>query len=370
MEHIRIKSCFSQDVTVVSNDFLDRFLPNANGDFVKIYLYLLRSASTENDALTLCSIADRMNCTENDVNRALRYWEKEGILRLMKNDRGEIGEIAFTSFCAPGFSPDNPSGPVSDRAHHPEPVSPKQNQQEEKQEKKEAAPLPKPSDITTERLAELGQRDEIRELFFIAQQYLNHPLSRAEMQHICYYYDNLHMSPDLVDYLLQYCISRGHSSFHYIDKVAFGWNEEGIVSVHSARKSVESYHKEYYDILKALGVDNHHPVAEEIKLMKKWLERYHFPLEIIREACTRTVMTATKPSLRYADSILSRWHTRGVKTLDDIKQLDAEHETRSAAAAARPAKGGAGSRNSFQNFSPSDLDYDELEQLMADSDNN
>ena len=36
MDMIKIRSCLSQDVTIISNDFLDRFLPEANGEFIKI----------------------------------------------------------------------------------------------------------------------------------------------------------------------------------------------------------------------------------------------------------------------------------------------------------------------------------------------
>ena len=50
MDMIKIRSCLSQDVTIISNDFLDRFLPEANGEFIKIYLYLLRVAGSGNDS--------------------------------------------------------------------------------------------------------------------------------------------------------------------------------------------------------------------------------------------------------------------------------------------------------------------------------
>ena len=64
MDMIKIRSCLAQDVTIISNDFLDRFLPEANGEFIKIYLYLLRVAGSGSDSLSVCSIADRMNYTE------------------------------------------------------------------------------------------------------------------------------------------------------------------------------------------------------------------------------------------------------------------------------------------------------------------
>lgn len=97
MNKIRVRTCMSQDVTVLSNDFLDRFLPKANGDFIKIYLYFLRSASAPDAALSLCSAADRLNCTENDILRALRYWEKEQVLNLALTESGELREISFVS---------------------------------------------------------------------------------------------------------------------------------------------------------------------------------------------------------------------------------------------------------------------------------
>ena len=33
----------SSGVTIISNIFIDYYMPRANGEFVKIYLYLLRS---------------------------------------------------------------------------------------------------------------------------------------------------------------------------------------------------------------------------------------------------------------------------------------------------------------------------------------
>ena len=35
-----------EGVTVVKNTFIDQYMPQANGEFVKVYLYLLRCANT------------------------------------------------------------------------------------------------------------------------------------------------------------------------------------------------------------------------------------------------------------------------------------------------------------------------------------
>lgn len=338
MDTIKIRSCFAQDVTVISNEFLDRFLPEANGDFLRIYLYLLRTAGKRTGSFSLCGIADRMNCTENDVLRALRYWEREGVLTLSCGEDGEVSEIMFSGYC----SPDAPG--------------------------KEKEEVGKASDLTSERMAELGEKEDIRELLFIAQQYLGKPLSRSETQKICFFYDSLRFSPDLIDYLIDYCVSRGHTSFHYIEKVALGWKDQGITNVHEARIAAGSYHREYYDILKALGINNHHPVEAETRVMKKWIEKYGYPMEIITEACTRTVMNASRPTLNYTDGILSKWFSRGVRTLEDVARLDEEHSR--SAPAVKEASAGRASRakNSFTDFDQRTYDYSSLEsQLLKKS---
>ena len=62
--------------TYVPNIFIDEYMTQANGEYVKIYLYLLRSISQPECSFSLSQIADHFDCTERDVLRALKYWEK------------------------------------------------------------------------------------------------------------------------------------------------------------------------------------------------------------------------------------------------------------------------------------------------------
>ena len=43
------------------------------------------------------------------------------------------------------------------------------------------------------------------------------------MQKIPFFYDELHMSADLIEYLVEYCVSRGRKSMRYIETVALAW---------------------------------------------------------------------------------------------------------------------------------------------------
>ena len=69
--------------TPVPNFFLDNYMPGANGEYVKIYLYLLRCMRTENQELSIqLSVGPVLTVTESDVCRALKYWEKMRLLKL------------------------------------------------------------------------------------------------------------------------------------------------------------------------------------------------------------------------------------------------------------------------------------------------
>ena len=90
----RLKIC--QDgcagVTVVSNRFIDEFMPQANDAQLKIYLYLLRAVSA-GLPLDISEIADAFNHTEKDVMRALKYWEKRGVLLMECDTDGNLSGL-------------------------------------------------------------------------------------------------------------------------------------------------------------------------------------------------------------------------------------------------------------------------------------
>ena len=77
MHKVEIHKEHLPEVTVLSNIFIDHYMVQAGGEFVKVYLMLLRLSGDPGQELTVAQIADRMNCTEADILRALRYWEKK-----------------------------------------------------------------------------------------------------------------------------------------------------------------------------------------------------------------------------------------------------------------------------------------------------
>lgn len=78
-------------------------------------------------------------------------------------------------------------------------------------------------EYTLDEIKEFRKNPDISELFFIIETYLKHTLSSTDTNMVLYWLDELHFSTDLVEYLVEYCITKGHSSLRYMNKVALGW---------------------------------------------------------------------------------------------------------------------------------------------------
>lgn len=86
---IGLKNRLAVGATPVPDVFIDTYMAGASGEYVKVYLYLLRHQQEE---VSIGQIADALNHTEADVQRALAYWQRAGVLGT------EVGEEAQRSF--------------------------------------------------------------------------------------------------------------------------------------------------------------------------------------------------------------------------------------------------------------------------------
>ena len=75
---IQFQEGIKAKITCVPNAFIDEYLAEASGEYVRVYLYLLRHLR---ENLKIHSIADALNLTDYDIKRAIFYWEKRGIFK-------------------------------------------------------------------------------------------------------------------------------------------------------------------------------------------------------------------------------------------------------------------------------------------------
>ena len=393
--------------TLMPNFFIDGFLPKANGEFVKVYLVLLRYMSVGQLDFTLGRIADHLLMTESDILRALRYFQQEGLLSLTY-ENNELREIHLVHLEPTGpetphnrnqeFQQDyhadyqnenyNPSQQSQRTGESPnnynyEPqyttpqYPPGNNYNHYNQDmEQERQPLPtsrdsfhgkndsghlkvissKP-DYTNKEIATFAERDDFHQLLYITQKYLSKTLSSNEVKTIIGFHDWLGLPIDVVELLIEYCVDNDHRNMRYIEKVAIDWADNGINTIEKAKVRTETYQKSYFVILKAYGITDRSPTPNQIQLMDKWLNDYQFDMSIIIEACERTIAQINKAEMRYTDSILNTWFKESVKTIDDIRQLDAKRPTKQTYSKANNKK-----NNSFNSYNQRNYDYDELEK--------
>ena len=345
MKTLTLKNRFQTNATLLPNDFIDNYMIDANGEFVKVYLFLLRHLDDPCSSITIATIADCLNNTENDILRAFRYWEKQGLLRLEHDPDGKITGLELQKTARP-----NKTAAVS---------------KDTLEISAQKAPAATAASRKAVPINSFRAQKEIKSLLFIAEQYLGKTLTRSEMETITYFYDTLHMSADLIEYLLETCVENGHKSIHYIQKVAFSWAESGIETVTQAKEESMLYNRSCYTVLNAFGIKNRGPAASELTYIRKWAEEYGFSSDIIAEACRRTISATHQPSFEYADKILTKWRERNIRHLKDITSLDEEYQKeRSTGKAVSRSRTVTKNLNNFERRS---YDMDSLEEQLLNS---
>lgn len=209
-------------------------------------------------------------------------------------------------------------------------------------------------------------QEELKQLYFVAEQYMGKPLSVSEIQKINFFFDHLHFSTDLIEYLIEYCVENGHRSMHYIESVALAWSDGNITTVTEAKASSAAYSKNCFAVLKAFGIKGRNPAPVEVSYIQKWSDEYGFTLDIILEACNRTIAHTSKPDFKYADSILKNWSAKNVHHLSDVSRLDQAYQQEKTSRK-RPATKQAGTTNRFNNFEGRSYDITSLEQQLLNT---
>lgn len=366
MSALILRNRFQGNTTLVENEFIDNYMAAANGEYVKVYLLLLRHLNNPCISLSIAHMADCLENTEGDILRALKYWEKEGLLTLEYDSAGsviglEVGRVpkhhekdaasSAPADAAYGGVPASAAAPVSSQVL---PVAP-------------ASPVPEADIPLAPKRSSSRSRKELKQILFIAEQYLGKTLTRTDVDTITYFYESLGFSADLIEYLIEYCVENGHKSMHYIQKVALSWADEHITSVEQAKNTSALYNKTCYSILNAFGIKGRGPAAAELEFIRKWTETDGTDLELVLEACNRTISAIHQPSFEYTDRILQNWNTHNVRTLADVRILDTAYEQERSAQKKSTAKKTSAPKASQSGYIERSYDMDELEKQLLNS---
>jgi len=359
---------------------------DANGSYVKVYLYLCMCLQSGEKDLSISRLADMMENTENDIIRALHYWEKKGLMALQRDETEVL--ITGIDIVNPDGLPD--SAKVSSARQYafsesavrhkgtPLPLD-GQAPQETSSEKNgqtaavAAAALAEANTasaqeitVTEEQMLRLSHEKDFAWICQIVENYLIRPLKSTEVQLLAYLFDTLHFSKDLILHLYEYCCSMEKTNIKYVQAVALSWAGENITTPEQAQQYTASYSTTHTAISQALALKR--PLAKiEYQYIDRWQNEWEMDLSVILDACNRTMLAIQRADFKYIDGILKNWHKENVHTLQDVKISD-EKYSRSRAEKKQPVKKGTPQNTSqqkvrFQSFQQREVSREELDQL-------
>ena len=71
MRTLTLRNRFQGNSTIVENDFIDYYMTKANGEYVKVYLLLLRHLNTPDSSLTISKLADCLEAQKKTLSAHL-----------------------------------------------------------------------------------------------------------------------------------------------------------------------------------------------------------------------------------------------------------------------------------------------------------
>lgn len=291
------------DCFMVQNRFVDEFLCEANGSFVKVYLFALRHLSDVN--LEMSDIANALNLLESDVIRAFKYWHKMELIKFKQINDKDFN-IEFVSEI------DQKKSETSIQINSVEKI----NQPVRNSSIPTAVSYSK-SDINTY----MKNNDGIRHMFLISEQLLNRNLTDTDRKILFSFYDYLGMPVEVIFTLLEYCISIGKSNMRYIEKVAYNWADKGVNTLAKASVYVKE-ETEFSNTLKKFRtmfkISGREFTATEESFIRSWVYELKLTDDAIAQAYETTVTNTGKIAFKYMDAILKNSSSTAISKASPI----------------------------------------------------
>ncbi len=316
------------DYLKVSSQFIDKYIADADGTFVKVYLLGLRQCG-ENTMLTQKGIATVLDILESDVLRAWKYWESLGVVKLRQNENGEIA-VSFCDLTSPTPKPT-----------HTKPA--------------------KPSYSSSEINEYVDDHKEMKELLRHAEKSLGKTLSSNDQSTIFGLHDWLGLPVEVISLLISYCVSVNKRSMRSIELMAMDWSEHEIDSLKKAEQYLvvlQENNSKISGYRRAMGIYDRVLTKAEMAFLNDWAYKLGSPIELVKLAAEITAINTGAVKLPYMNTMLQEWYSKGIKSAADARAMRNEFKKQSAVCAPQSTK-----KNSFDNYScKSEYDFSAIEQ--------
>ncbi len=268
--------------TNVENIFINEYLTQAPGDYVKVYLFALMYADFDMN-MSNETIAKHLGLEDEDVLKAWSYWEKMGVIRKHYEKPGDKFryQVEFLN--------------LKELAYGKKPKSQKCESR------------------VPDRLKELMDDDTIKNMYSEIERLTGRLFAGKEPAEILSWITDYNANPEMIVYAYAYCLKKkSHSNHKYVGAVVKEWANQGLKTVEQIEDYLEetdNRHYLYKRVLRALGFLRN-ATEEEKRIMDTWFDQMGFPIEKVLEACKKTT-GISNPNINYINSVLKAWNNSG-----------------------------------------------------------
>ena len=267
--------------TEIPDVFFTEYLPCADGDYIKVYLYILFLSKYDKD-IKINDLSKKLALPLKTIQEAFKYWESVGVL--IKKHTGYIlvnlQEVELLKVYSPKLT------------SSPEDI------------KKNAK-----------------NQYRAKAIENINNQFFQGIMSPSWYSDIDMWFKKYNFDEQVMLALFNYCFD--HSALHrnYIQVVADDWYKNNVRSFSDLDKYYEKKEKissVKKSIIKKLGLHRNLTVYEDA-YVEKWTIDYGYSMEIIEIALKKST-SRTNINFEYLNTIITDWHNRNLKSVSEIQE--------------------------------------------------
>ncbi len=266
----------------VPQSLVDKHLRLASAEQLKVLLWCLKNLDKQFDIAAVC---DGLKLDEYTVRDALDHWCERGVL------------------CST--------------------VEVKAQLEPEKKKKAVRSAVVKPG---RDEVARRGLEDpEVAFILREAEQKLGRILRQSESSTLVWLHDDMGLSASLILMIVAFAVTEGKANIGFIERTAVEWANDGVSDITEAeqRLVVMRRRKSAWHLVEtAMGIEHRSPTKAELETADTWVNEWNYGHDIIREAYEVCINTTSKFSMPYIKKVISEWHKAGVKTVEDIANLN------------------------------------------------
>lgn len=273
----QVKDYYLRD-TNVENIFINEYMTEAPGDYVKVYLFALMYADFDIN-MTNDTIAKHLDQADEDVLKAWSYWESLGIIKKhyeKPNDKFHY-KVEFLN--------------LKERVYG-------------KKSKNKNADSKVPDN-----LKELMNNDEIKNMYSDIERVAGRLFEGKEPVEILSWLTDYNATPEIIVYAYSYCKKkRNHCNHKYVGAIVKEWMNLGLRTIDEIERFLEetdNRHYLYKRVLKSLGFMRN-ATEEEKRIMDIWFDQMGFNIDKVLDACKKT-SGISNPNINYINSVLKAW---------------------------------------------------------------